>query len=229
MRSHRRSQAQWSATWLVILINVVVFIVQNVFDYQGMVSIYTHFGLSLEGLKHGWIWQLITFQFLHAPLSNGGIFHLLGNVFTIYVFGHVIEEVAGRANLLKLYLLSGVLGGILQLAGGLVWPAHFGHAVVGASAGAFGLVAAFGALFPHRPLWFFFLPVAIKPRALFGLVVAVSLLGMVWQGRTVGVAHGAHLGGLLTGWFFVRSRMRNLSSALESRTKPALAVNPILE
>ncbi|MDB6113055.1 MAG: putative rane protein, partial [Pedosphaera sp.] len=116
MRSRSPFEAQWSATLVLIILNIVVFIVQNVVEASGHFStIYNYFVLSVAGLKHGYVWELITFQFLHS-----GVLHILGNLFTIYVVGRAVEEAVGKASFVKLYLLSGVLGGLLQMAAGLL-------------------------------------------------------------------------------------------------------------
>ena len=113
--------------------------------------------LSKDGLAHGLVFQLLTYQFLH-----GSMWHLLLNVVGLYFFGRAMEEVLGSAGMLKLYLASGVIGGLLFVGLGFAFPGKFGSAVVGASAGVFGLVAAFATRAPEQPitlLVFFVLPV----------------------------------------------------------------------
>src|SRR3954471_22959218 len=117
MRNRAPFEAQWSVTLVLIVINIVIFVVQNVVEGLRLFpAFYDYFALSVDGLKHGYVWQLLTFQFLHA-----GVFHILGNLFTIYVFGRAVEEAVGKASFVKLYLLSGVFGGLLQMATGLLW------------------------------------------------------------------------------------------------------------
>jgi membrane associated rhomboid family serine protease len=207
MRSRAPFEAQWSATLVLVIINIVVFVIQNVADGLGGSHIDQYFALSITGLKHGYVWQLITFQFLHA-----GVFHILGNLFTIYFVGRAVEEAVGKASFLKLYLLSGVFGGLLQMAAGLFWPYYFGQAVVGASAGGFGLVAAFATLFPQVEMHLFFLPIAFRARTLLWIGITITVVEIVLPFTGVfgpprigglGVAHCAHLGGILTGWFYV--------------------------
>jgi hypothetical protein len=109
----------------------------------------------------------------------------------------------GKANWLKLYLSSGIVGGMIQMMAGLLWTSHFGAGhVVGASAGAFGLVAAFATLFPHRPLYVFFLPFEFRARTLLWLSLGFTVFGMLLPNSQV--AYAAHLGGILTGWFYIR-------------------------
>lgn len=80
-----------------------------------------YLALSLAGLQEGYLWQLLTFQFLH-----GGIFHLLLNCWGIYVFGHAVEQTLGRRRMLEVYLLSGMAGGGFHVLGSLLFPHHFG-------------------------------------------------------------------------------------------------------
>jgi hypothetical protein len=104
-----------------------------------------------------------------------------------------------------LFLTSGVIGGLFQSAAGWIWPHYFGGAVVGASAGAFGLVAAFAILYPERELTlllFFILPLKLRARTLLVLSAALALFGIAFP---IGnIANAAHLGGMLTGIFFVQ-------------------------
>jgi membrane associated rhomboid family serine protease len=160
----------------------------------------------VDGLKHGHVWQLVTYQFLHAPLVNGGIIHLLGNCFIIYLFGCGVEKAIGSFSFLKLYLFGGALGGLLQMMVGLFWPAHFGQSVIGASAGAFGLLAAYATFLPERLVHLFFLPFAVRADILLAIAVLGALIGLfVPFGH---VAHCAHLGGILWGFAYARKTNR---------------------
>jgi membrane associated rhomboid family serine protease len=202
-----RPGARPSATLTLIVITAAVFVLQNLADGLNLPAIYPDFALSLDGLRHGRVWQLLTFQFLHLPLTAGGALHLLGNLYAIYVLGGVLEKNIGRVALLKLYLLSGTLGGLLQMTGGLLAPEQFGVAVVGASAGAFGLLAAVATLHPHQRLHLFFLPVPVRADLLLTVGVVATLAGLLLPSGHV--AHCAHLGGILTGFLFARGWVRH--------------------
>jgi membrane associated rhomboid family serine protease len=190
-----------SATLALLILNVVAFIIQNfVYYYVPAFPLDDYFALSVRGLAGGFVWQLLTFQLLH-----GGLLHLVLNCFVIYMFGSEIEEALGKRRALALYFASGVGGGLLQVGGGLLWPGHFGGAVVGASAGAFGLIAAFAVLYPERPLTlllFFVIPVTLRAKYLLLFSALLALFGIVVPGDHI--AHAAHLGGMLTGIFFIR-------------------------
>ena len=159
-----------SATVLLIIANVVAFFVQSLlYASSSRFRIDDYLPLSLDGLKHGYLWQLLTFQFMH-----GGLFHLLFNCIAIFVFGRDVEEALGRKPFLTLYFSSGVIGGLVQILAGLLLHGPFAERVVGASAGAFGLVAAFALLFPDRILLLFFI---IPIRAKYLLLLSVGAYG----------------------------------------------------
>jgi len=84
----------------------------------------------------------------------------------------------------------------------LFWPAHFGQSVVGASAGGFGLIAAYCTLFPQRSLSLFFLPIELRANMLLWISIAATAVGIFLRNSVI--AHCAHLGGILTGLIYVR-------------------------
>ena len=191
-----------SLTVALIIVNSIIFV------FELLVSGYSHssyvenhyFALSKEGLESGFVWQLLTFQFMHA-----GLLHLVVNCWAIYVFGRTIEETLGWKKFLILFLSSGVVGGICQVLVALLWPDLFGGPVVGASAGGFGLIAAFAVLFPERELvmlLFFIIPVRLSAKMLLMLSAVLAVAGIVFQFDHV--ANAAHLGGMLTGVVFIR-------------------------
>jgi membrane associated rhomboid family serine protease len=191
---------RWSATVLLLVVNVVAFILQNVLYRFSNFPTDDYFALSVEGLRHGFVWQLLTFQLMH-----GGILHLLLNCWAIYVFGREVEETLGRNSFLTLYFTSGVIGGLFQALAGVLLGGTFAAPVVGASAGAFGLVAAFAALYPERPLMlllFFIIPVNMRAKFLLLFSALLTVFGLVFPMDNI--AHAAHLGGMITGLVFVR-------------------------
>lgn len=200
-----------SLTVMLIIANAAAFLVCGVMQTLApRLPIDAYLGLSLDGLRHGFFWQLFTFQFLH-----GGWLHLGLNMIGLFVFGRVLERVLGPKKYLALYLLSGVAGGLFHVLGSLWFPGHFGSVifaghvihlpVVGASAGLFGLIAAFAALFPRQRLTvlvFFLLPVTVTAETLALVSAGVAVLG-VWL-ATGNVAHGAHLGGMVGGYVLAK-------------------------
>jgi len=189
-----------SATVVLLVVNVAAFVLQNLLYRFSSFPVNRCFALSLEGLGQGFVWQLLTYQFMH-----GGWLHLLLNGWAIYVFGRAIEETLGWKSFLTLYFSSGVAGGLFQALLGVLLHGVYAAPVLGASAGAFGLVAAFAALYPERPLTlllFFVIPLSLRAKFLLLFSALLAVLGILVP--TDNIAHGAHLGGMLAGIVFVR-------------------------
>lgn len=204
-RSYMRQSpfdARRSLTLTLVIVNAAAFLVQLALERVTDGQSNAYLTLSTWGLAHGYIWQLLTYQFMHANLV-----HLLVNCWAIYVFGREVEEALGRASFLKLYLASGVVGGLVQVLAGFLVPTLFGGAVVGASAAGFGLAAAFAVLFPDRIILLFFI-IPLRAKYLLWLSVVLALAGLLSAGSHAGggvrIADGAHLGGMLAGFLYVR-------------------------
>jgi membrane associated rhomboid family serine protease len=213
---------KWSATVILLVANGVVFLLQQFISPRFLED---YLCLSLRGLAHGYVWQLISFQFLH-----GGWMHLLFNSLGLFFFGRPVEHVLGRSRFVQLYLSAGVLGGLLQLALAIVFPTVFNpdSGVVGASAGVSGLVAAFAMIhwYERFTLLFYFFPIVMRGRTLFWISIGMAVLGVVSAWFPSGnsprggsdVAHAAHLGGLLAGFAWIRWGLG--SRTLSWRWKP---------
>ena len=156
-----------------------------------------HLALGTDALKKGFVWQLLTFQFLH-----GSLFHLLGNVLGLWFFGRPVESFLGKSRFLLAYFGAGVAGGLLQGVLMILFPMHFGQYVWGASAGVMGIFTLFALLESRAEIrWYFIVP--IKAGVLLWIMAAVSLFfTLVPVDR--GTAHAAHLGGIIAGWAFVK-------------------------
>ncbi len=190
-----------SATFTLIVLNVVAYLVE--IALLGSPPRFTAkadwFALSADGLRHGYVWQLLTFQFMHANFP-----HLLFNCLAIYMFGTGVEEALGRKSFYTLYLSSGVFGGLVQATLGLLLKGTmFQASVVGASAGAFGLTAAFALLFPDSLLMLLFV-IPLRAKYLLPLSAILAVAFMLAPAHAGNVAHAAHLGGLVAGFIFVR-------------------------
>jgi membrane associated rhomboid family serine protease len=141
-------------------------------------------------------WQLLTYGFLHGSLT-----HLFFNMFGLYMFGPEIERVLGTRRYL-VYFLTCVIGAALlhvlvtSLSSGLVYP------TVGASGGLFGLLLAFGMFFPQRRIMLLLPPIPMKAWVFVTLYGAAELLMGIF-GTLQGVAHFAHLGGMLAGFLLL--------------------------
>jgi len=186
---------------ILIVVLIVSFVLQCMLMFYGDVGVVQELGLTIAGLKHGKVWQLFTFQFLHAyPWP----FHVLFNCLGLYFFGRPVEEVFGSKKFLVLYFLCGFLGGLMQVALTALLPRHFDAYTIGASAGVCGMVAIFCSLYPMQQLttWIYFLPISVTARTLLIFLTCFTIFGVIIPFDNV--AHGAHLGGILTGIVFVR-------------------------
>jgi membrane associated rhomboid family serine protease len=154
-------------------------------------------------------WQLVTHAFLHGSST-----HLFFNMFALYMFGGEIERVFGAWRYLEYYLVAVLTAGATQLvvssaSHGPVYPA------IGASGGVFGVLLAFGVLFPRRRLVLLFPPVPM-PAWLFVTLYGALELYLGVSGTQQGVAHFAHLGGMLGGWLLLHRWRRQALQAGES-------------
>lgn len=194
-----------SVTIILIAALIIIWVVQNVaYAYTSLSWRYPfsdYWALSIDGLRHGRFWQILTFQFLHA---GPWPWHLLINCLGLWFFGRSVEETLGAKGFLKLYFLSGLLGGLLQILVSWISPLSRDVAVVGASAGVLGLLTAYAIMFPERELmfWIMIFPVRLKAKYLLWFAAFLSIYGtLVPFDHT---AHAAHLGGILGGFAYLR-------------------------
>ena len=149
-------------------------------------------------------WQLLTYAFLHASLT-----HLLFNMLGLYSFGSDLERVWGSRRYLAYYTTCVLTAAITQL----LFAAVTGSAypTVGASGGVFGLLLAYAMLFPHRTVMLLFPPIPMK-APVFAIVYGAIELFLGVTGTQEGVAHFAHLGGMLGGFVLLSSWRRGRRS-----------------
>ncbi len=156
-----------------------------------------YLALTTTGLKNGFLWQFFTFQFLH-----GGLFHLLMNLLGLWFLGSWVERVLGTKRYLFFFALCGLGGGLLQGTLMLLFPGHYGDLLYGASAGTSGMLALFATLESESEIrWNFVIP--IRAKHLLWIEAGISLFFTVVPADR-GVAHAAHLGGILAGVAFAR-------------------------
>lgn len=190
-----------SATTLLLVANVAAFLLQAIlYGYPPNFRTGLPLALNVDELLRGYVWQLFSYQLLH-----GGLLHLLCNCLGIYMFAEDVEAGLGKKRFFLLYFVSGAVGGALQVLFSLGWHGHFGGMVVGASAGVFGLIAAFATMFPNRTitlLLFFVIPISLKAKTMLLISGAIAIFGILFPGDSIG--HAAHLGGILAGIVFIR-------------------------
>ena len=180
-------------TTALIVANVAVFLLQSI--APGLVVPFALWPLATSSLGMGAAfapWQLVTYAFLH-----GGLLHLAFNMFALYMFGSAIEHVFGTRRYVIYYFTAVISAAITQLIvammAGAVYP------TIGASGGVFGLLLAYGMYFPHNRVMLLFPPIPL-PARVFVLLYAVLELFLGVTGSQEGVAHFAHLGGMIGGF-----------------------------
>jgi membrane associated rhomboid family serine protease len=141
-------------------------------------------------------WQLVTYALLH-----GGLLHLAFNMYGLWMFGSALEQVWGARRLLQYYLVSVLVAGLVQLM--VASGSPMAYPTVGASGGLFGLLLGYAMLFPQRRLMLLFPPIPM-PAWLFAVVFGALELTLGVTGEASGIAHFAHLGGMLGGWLMLR-------------------------
>lgn len=182
-------------TRYILIANIFVFLVDSVFQLE----LWKTCGLFYSELPWFRFWQPLTYMFLHADF-----WHLFFNMFAVWMFGPAIESQFGSRRFATFYILCGLGAALVQE---LVWMAMGdGSVTIGASGAVFGILFAFGWLFPNIPMFLLFIPIPIRARVFVLLYAGVEL----WMGlRGVAgaggdnVAHFAHLGGFLFGWILI--------------------------
>jgi membrane associated rhomboid family serine protease len=185
------------AVKILITANVVMYLLQNLLQQSSG-------GANLEELLELWplspvdeqvhfhIWQIVTYAFLHDTHT---IYHLLFNMLGLWMFGSEIERIAGAGRLFACYFASVITAALTQL----FVPVLFGAPpapTIGASGGVFGLLLAYALLFPHRKVVPLIPPIPM-PAWLFATLYAGLELFMGVTGTLSGIAHFAHLGGMI--------------------------------
>jgi membrane associated rhomboid family serine protease len=161
------------------------------FDYLGW------FGLWSDLVIHKlYVWQLVTYLFLH-----GGWFHIIFNLFALWMFGSDLESKWGGKKFLTYYFVTGVGAGILDVTLNAIFPPAIPGPTIGCSGAVYGLLLAYGMLFPERIIYLYMI-IPIKAKwfvVIMGVIEFVSSFG-----NGSGISHFAHLGGMLFGFLYLR-------------------------
>ncbi|MBN1764606.1 MAG: rhomboid family intramembrane serine protease [Sedimentisphaerales bacterium] len=192
----------------LLLINVIVFVIQMIFPIRGDIpfdeqKITLDYWFSAIGIP--WtmaiqVWRLITFQFLH-----GSFFHILLNMWGLYMFGVRLEPIWGSKKFLTFYLTCGFVGGLVYVVG--CQTGYFGGYLIGASGGVLGLLMASAILFPQMKIFLFPIPIAIPIRILTLVAVMGYVLNVVRNYNAFGSNAGGdlcHLGGMATAFIWLK-------------------------
>ena len=173
----------------LLIINCIVFLAEMVLERQGYLHITNMLALNAIWTGRFRVWQLVTYMFMHE-----GFDHIFFNMFALWMFGSVLENCWGWKRFLFFYMVCGIGAGLVNL---LVpgWGL-----TVGASGAIYGLLLAFGMLFPNEYIYLYFL-LPIKAK---WFVIGYALIEL-FEGffSTGNIAHFAHLGGMLFGLILI--------------------------
>ncbi|HEY7556829.1 MAG TPA: rhomboid family intramembrane serine protease [Candidatus Binatia bacterium] len=182
------------AVKFLLIANTAIFVLQLVLPYW----VINLFGLvPFLVWRDFYLWQLFTYQFFH-----GGLMHLLFNMLALWMFGCDLERRWGSEFFLKYFFVSVVGGGILNA---LFLPGQMAPSI-GASAGIYGILLAFGLIYPNQIIYFYFL-FPIKMKYFVMIIGAIALYSSLVSGQS-GIAHLAHLGGMVFGYLYLRGGSR---------------------
>lgn len=186
----------------LIIINILVWVAQLMYDKQ--LGLTMKLGLWPVGTPFFEPYQVATHMFAHATYDLAGrisFFHILFNMFGLYMFGRILENVWGHKRFLFFYLACGIGAAATHL---IMQYLMGGFSVaVGASGAVMGVFVAFGYLFPNTELMIIPIPVPIKAKWVVILYILIDLFGGFGVMGGDNIAHFAHLGGALTGFLLV--------------------------
>ena len=206
----------------LLLVNIIAFVATWILQLRGL-DLNDLLGLHFFMAADFQVWQLLTYMFLHS-----GFTHILFNMFALWMFGVVIENVWGPKKFLFYYISCGVGAGIMQEIaqffsfyftisaqdptvgfGELFAIGHQlstqlnGWTTIGASGAVYAILLAFGMIFPNERIFIFPLPIPIKAKWFVMFYVAIDLFSAMSSSGD-NVAHMAHLGGMLFGYLMIR-------------------------
>ncbi|HOE84844.1 MAG TPA: rhomboid family intramembrane serine protease [Sphaerochaeta sp.] len=182
-------------TLALVILNIIVYVVTSLIYPRA--TFYLAMIPSL--VLHGWLWQFVTYMFVH-----GGFSHLLFNMLSLYIFGSMVERRIGSKEFLLFYLLTGTLSGVVSFIS--YYLSGTNVILVGASGAIYGVLLMFAVFFPYSRIYVF----GILPVRAPILVVVYALIELYSQvfSRGGSVAHLTHLSGLVIAYLYCRIRMR---------------------
>jgi membrane associated rhomboid family serine protease len=207
-----------NALHVIVWLNVTVFVVQYLFgvwmqevvvgdgESKG-IALVPYGALSLQSLSEGRFWTVVTYMFVH-----GSVLHVVVNLIMIWFAGRRVLALLGQKAFLQIYFFSGMTGAAMEL----LLKATVNHdtttPLVGASAAAFGLLTALAVMLPYEQITamiYFIIPVNMRlwtmAMIFVGFEVFLGVVGLFWpEFEMLKVAHFAHVGGALTGWYYMK-------------------------
>lgn len=185
--------------WLLIT-NIGLFVIYFLAVRTAWGDIFAYFGLVPRMVLQVYgVYQLGTYMFLHSPWGFG---HVLFNMFALWMFGKDLELTWGTRRFLQYYFLCGIGAGVCVVVGNLLYGT-LNTRTIGASGAVYGVLLAFGMLFPNTTVLFSFL-FPIKAKYFVMIIGAIAFLSSIGASGG-GVSHVAHLGGMVFGYFYLKS------------------------
>ena len=178
----------------LLLINILVWLATYVFQQTGVIDLERWLGLHFWQGSHFNPVQLFTYMFMH-----GGFVHLFCNMFSLWMFGSLLERVLGSKRYLFYYISCGLGAAINSGKASFTMDEFYNLLLtVGASGAVFGILLAFGMIFPNMPMYIIPFPFPIKAK---WMVLGYGAFELVFgvTGAMDHVAHFAHLGGMIAG------------------------------
>jgi len=210
----------------LLIINLICFIPYVILsDYSYNTAVIPHVGLFYFGSPYFRVWQILTYMFFH-----GGWMHIIFNMFVLFSFGPILEYAIGPKRFFNLYFICGIGAALMQMLvqavevhsiiGSFTWNgdlngldqlgynklmAIYQGPTIGASGAMFGILVAFGMLYPDLELMIMFIPVPVKAKYIIPVYIVLEVILGFGQFAGDNVAHFAHLGGALLGFILVKS------------------------
>ena len=196
------------AVKLLLITNIALFFLNAIVGDVMTIRL----GLSPQSVfEDGALWQPVTYMFLH---STRGLGHILFNMLALWMFGTELERTWGTRFFTKYYFVTGIGAAATSLVLSLFIDDIYHSTTVGASGAIYGLLIAYAMYFPHRTIYYIIFPIPAR--------VFVTIMGLIafWSsinGDGGGVAHTAHLGGLVVGYLYLKSLRSRPMNDLKSR------------
>ena len=184
------------AVKILIITNIVAFVLNLIVGNDMTVRLGFSPQAVIEQLA---LWQPFTYMFLH---STGGVGHILFNMLALWMFGTELERTWGTRFFTKYYVITGVGAAVVSMLLSFWVDDIYYNVTVGASGAIYGLLLAYGMYFPNRPIMLYFI-FPIPARIFVMIVGAIAFLSSL-GGPGGGVAHSAHLGGLVVGYLYLK-------------------------
>ena len=186
----------------LLIINVLMFLATLAGERMLNTNVMSWFTLYFPTSSNFRFWQPLTYMFMH-----GSFWHLFFNMYTLVIFGSVVERMIGERKYLLFYIICGLGAAALHLAV-MSLKIGFSAPMLGASGAIYGVMIAYAMMFPQSKLTLLFPPVTLSAKWMVVIFAVIELLTGI-TGTNEGIAHFAHLGGMLFGWMLISYWKKN--------------------